>query len=330
MMTMTQKKRAVVSIVLFAVIFASLLITATFTDFQVSSILTSKALAGHTYYTNDAFGAAFESFGCTPIYLVLAFSFQIFFWYGFRSKKFSLGLKTVVSGVSLALSVVANFVLFNETMGYILRHLEMEGAASEGYLIITEAFITAVVSFLGLFAVRNFSDESIEKLVRFAIAAIYLTAVSTLMINLIKNPVGRIRFRAMNMYPGDEKCGFANFARWYEVNGQWIPKDEMITLFGTSDALRSFPSGHTSEAGCSYALIMLNDALGIKNKKVRTILWILPILFTGTVAVSRIVVGAHFFSDVLVGGTISFVCMIILREIFICKGSNVKLLFGKN
>ena len=47
----------------------------------------------------------------------------------------------------------------------------------------------------------------------------------------------------------------------------------------------------------SYGLIMLADSLGIKSKGKRAALWICPILFTGIVAVSRIVVGAHFFSD---------------------------------
>ena len=47
------------------------------------------------------------------------------------------------------------------------------------------------------------------------------------------------------------------------------------------------------------------------------------------VAISRIVVGAHFFSDVLMGGTLAFVSMIIAREIFIFKGAHLKAVFGK-
>ena len=49
---MTRKKRAWLSVSLFLVIFAGLLITATFTDLQVSRILTNSALAAHTYLTN--------------------------------------------------------------------------------------------------------------------------------------------------------------------------------------------------------------------------------------------------------------------------------------
>jgi membrane-associated phospholipid phosphatase len=103
----------------------------------------------------------------------------------------------------------------------------------------------------------------------------------------------------------------------------------MRALFGTTDALKSFPSGHTCSAGTVYCLLMLLDVFNVKSKGKRAVSWIAAITYTGMVAVSRIIVGAHFFSDVLMGGTIAFVSMIIFREIFICKGSNVKAMFGK-
>ena len=56
----------------------------------------------------------------------------------------------------------------------------------------------------------------------------------------------------------------------------------------------------------------------------RIVCWVVPILYTGIVAISRIMVGAHYFSDVLFGGTIVFLGVIIGREIFICKGSHIK------
>ena len=109
-----------------------------------------------------------------------------------------------------------------------------------------------------------------------------------------------------------------------------MDKAQMMTFFGTTDACKSFPSGHTCAAGMSYGLIMLADSLGIKSKGKRAALWICPILFTGIVAVSRIVVGAHFFSDVLMGGTISFLSVMLFREIFILKGANLKAVFAKS
>lgn len=323
---MTQKKKVILGVVLFIVIFAGLLVTATFTDLSISMILTKNALADHTYYTNHTFGAAFESIGCSPMYFMYAFSFGIFFWFFMRKKNMKSAPKAILSGASLIGVLVVNFIALNDIVGYLLRHLDKEDAAGAGYITVTVAFLCILFSFFGIMTVRNFSDESIEKLFRFALATIAIAILSTVIVEIVKGPVGRIRFRAMNMYPENQEYGFAAFQRWYEAKGQWLDSETKTALFGTTDALRSFPSGHTSQAGCSYALIMLNDALGIKNKKMRAFLWILPICFTATVAISRIVVGAHFFSDVLVGGTLSFVSMILFRELFVLKDANLKAL----
>ena len=49
---------------LFIAVFGALLVTATFTDLQVSNILTAKALAAHTYYTNETvYGVVLEAVG---------------------------------------------------------------------------------------------------------------------------------------------------------------------------------------------------------------------------------------------------------------------------
>ena len=58
---------------LFIAVFGALLVTATFTDLQVSNILTAKALAAHTYYTNETvYGVVLEAVGSSPVYLMLA------------------------------------------------------------------------------------------------------------------------------------------------------------------------------------------------------------------------------------------------------------------
>lgn len=332
------KKKTIVSIVLFVVIFAALLTTATFTDLQVSHILTSKALADHTYITNDTFGAMFEAVGSVPTYFMLSFAFEILFWAVVRKNKEGKALSYVVSfGLAVA-AVVTNFILLNDSFNYVLKHIYLtddSGAfTTGGYLIGIELFLALLFAFFEILAVNNFSDESISKLVNFAFAVIIAAAIATIFIEVIKKPIGRIRYRAMNLDPENEIHGFSAFARWFEINGsKWkeLYPDHASKLaeFGSTDAFKSCPSGHTNAAGSTYYLIMLICALGIEKKWKKVLLWVFPIVFTGVVAVSRIVVGAHFFSDVLIGGTIPFVLMIIVREIFICKGSHVKALLGK-
>ncbi len=329
---MTRKKKSILSVLLFVLIFCALLATATFTDLQVSNILAAPNLADHTYLSNNTFGVTFEALGSDPIYLAFAFAFMILFWYSLRKKSLSAAPKTILAAVMAVCSFIACYVLCSDTMEYVHEHLvniEHSQISAPAWLTVMQIITAAFICALGLLAVRCFSDEQIENLFTFAVATLVFVIVSTAVLHLIKGPVGRIRFRAMNMYPDSSEYGFAKFARWYEINGQWISKDQMVTLFGTTDALKSFPSGHTCAAGASYCLPMLNDTLRIRNKGVRALLWVCPVVITGLVAIGRIVVGAHFFSDVLVGGSFAFVCMIIAREIFVLKGANFKALIGK-
>ena len=164
---------------------------------------------------------------------------------------------------------------------------------------------------------------------KFVFAFVIMAIVANVLIMIIKDPVGRMRYRAMNSELGKELGGFtANFQNWYESRGgqpeEWSALFE--STYGVSDAFKSFPSGHTCAAGMTYALIMLPDVLGTKNKGLRALCWIFPVAFTGLVAISRIVVGAHFFSDVLMGGTIAFVCMMFAREAVIFRFEHFKCL----
>lgn len=319
---MTKRTKTVVSMLLFALVFGGLLITATFMDLQISKTLTANVLAEHNYYTNDAFGTVFEILGSAPVYMMIAFAAQILFWHIARnfSKK---GVKEILELLLVIVGTVSYFAFAKQSTGYFLQHVGAEPMEDAAFVKIVEIVIACMATFFGTMTVRNFKNESIEKLVMFAIAVLCVAAAANIIVGIVKGPVGRMRFRAMNTI-GD----FSHYTRWYVMNGQ-MPDEELIRLFGTTDACRSFPSGHTCAAGMSYCLVMLIPALKIEEKWKKAALWLFPITFTGVVAVSRIVVGAHFMSDVLMGGTIAFLSMIIFREIFVVKGENVKALFSK-
>jgi membrane-associated phospholipid phosphatase len=225
--------------------------------------------------------------------------------------------------ISTGCGVASYCVMYKDVLRYIVRQIGIEDSLKTPFITFSMVFMGCITCFLGTLAVRNFKDETIKKLLIFAIAVIIVAAVANGLVNLIKIPVGRPRYRAMNTDSASYIGGFKNYKRWYEINGQ-MDENSLVMFYGSTDACKSFPSGHTCSAGMSYTLIMLIDVLRIKSKKAKVLLWVCPIVYTGIVAVSRIMVGAHFFSDVLVGGTFAFVTMIIVREIFICRGSHLK------
>ena len=96
-------------------------------------------------------------------------------------------------------------------------------------------------------------------------------------------------------------------------------------LFGAEDTCKSFPSGHTYCAAITFALICLPDLFeSFKKRWVKAICWTVPAAYTLTVAISRIVVGAHYLSDVLVGGTLAFTLVIVIREVLILNCAHFK------
>lgn len=352
-MKLSVKAKTILAVALFIVIFVGLLLIATFCDFQVSEILTKRALGDGEYFSDDFFGVLFECVGCVPIYMMIAFACCVFFWCGLKIVKDKNKALGVIVSVVCAIGVVAVcWYTVKDVFKYLMEHLAADVIAANngsvsGTLRAIDEFrhnftVYAVEAALGLLiavpailATKMFTKETLIKLVRFIIAAGIGILVANVLIMIVKDPVGRMRFRAINSAEGAAliEAGKApGFTRWYHLNGQ--PSEEVLLVFekmyGVDDAFKSFPSGHTCSAGTVYALIMIPDLFQLKHKKgAKIACWTVPIVYTGLIAISRIVVGAHYMSDVLIGGTLAFVCIAIAWEVAIRGGEHFFALFPR-
>lgn len=107
-------------------------------------------------------------------------------------------------------------------------------------------------------------------------------------IQLVKTVWGRVRFREL-----DEV--FSNFTPWYLPQG--------ITGYD------SFPSGH---AAMGWMLLPLMILLIIKNRWLKYLVFSLICCWAIAVASSRVVIGAHYSSDILFGSFLiifTFYCL---------------------
>lgn len=339
------KSRTIISICIFVVVFTILITIASIYDFQVSQILTKNALKEGDYISNDFFGVVGEAVGTSPIYIVIAVCTSLLCW--FFAKSFDKKAWSIVLAVVFAIAgAVAWWFYIKDIFKYVLEHAAAQiGAAAgsvvyefrhDGAVMAIEWLIAFTLDALTVLVFKNLKKETLKKLLWWVIAALVAAVVANLVIMFVKDPVGRMRFRAINSSVGQaliQSGQVQGYTPWYIRNGQ--PSKDIIETFvsnypGASDAFKSFPSGHTCAAGMSYALIMLPDVVDFKHKKFGKIAcWVAPIVITMLVAISRIVVGAHYMSDVTFGGTIAFVCFIIAREIFVCKGSHFFSLFPK-
>ena len=151
----------------------------------------------------------------------------------------------------------------------------------------------AFVLFFGQFIIID--EKTKRTLIILAFAGIAVWGAQTLIIEGTKYLWGRVRFRDL-LASGS----YDAFTSWLHPNG--------------INGNKSFPSGHTASAGVCYLLMTL-PFISEKLKNKKTQLFIIAFIYTGIVAFTRLVMGAHYLSDVTVGGLVSFTCVIVAIKI---------------
>jgi membrane-associated phospholipid phosphatase len=124
-----------------------------------------------------------------------------------------------------------------------------------------------------------------------ALTGIAVTLIQSGVIESVKFIWGRVRFRDLL-----KDGSYDRFTAWYHPNG----------LNGN----KSFPSGHTASAATAYLMMLLPYAS--KNwKKYYYVCFLMPFVHTSVVAYTRLVMGAHYLSDVTMGGSVCFALVLI-------------------
>jgi len=173
------------------------------------------------------------------------------------------------------------------------------------------AIISGVISLsLVLFVAIKFnSDWNYYK--KYAWIVVLLAILNPLLfIQITKILCGRIRYRDLI------DLGFENYTPWYSPPGPSLQHS-------------SFPSGHTAMGWMLLPLIVV-----ICKKELHVfikVLLIIPIIFWGLfVSFSRVIIGAHFASDVLFSTGMAFFVLILLYYFFYIRKEIVNEISQKN
>lgn len=158
--------------------------------------------------------------------------------------------------------------------------------------------VGAIILFIvTLLIIKKVGNEKLRELRKVGIVLIILVVAEMVLVNVVKILWARPRMRSIESV--DE------FVHWYRVNGP------------TGDnELKSFPSGHTANGFVMLAYTMFLPYF--KNIKKN---WFaaFAIAWGSAVAMSRVVLGAHFLSDVLVGSYITILAFFIIHRIVMGK-----------
>lgn len=127
---------------------------------------------------------------------------------------------------------------------------------------------------------------------RMAAAFLLVIFADILVVNLIKIPWGRARMRLVASDPR------AYFMPWWQPGTEL--RDTLVAAGVAAEEFKSFPSGHSANSS-SLLLLSLLPVFHPQWDRRKTALFCVGFGWALAVAVSRIVMGAHYLTDTAVG-----------------------------
>ncbi|MBE5741851.1 MAG: phosphatase PAP2 family protein [Clostridiales bacterium] len=316
---MKQKSKLILSVTFIAT-FLVVFLLATFYDLEISRAICR--LTGETYLSNNLFGRFFETFGESPLYIICGFATANFARGCLKIKK--NWLKITLTVFCVALGVLAYYIVFQRMTEYACEHFgkiefyeKLGTYLTCGWLVLAGGAIA-----LTLYLTFKIPEKYLKGLIAFSFSVLIALILAQGWVQGVKSIVGRQRYRAIKVLEYHELDSLIDYSKWFVINGKRVVTEEMLALGIAKDGYKSFPSGHTCAAAMSFTLIFLPDFLGLeegKRVKLKGIMIGVSFLFTALVALSRIVVGAHYLTDVLFGAGWTYlsawVSKIIMKKI---------------
>ena len=248
------------------------LILGSFFDLQIS-----KAIVD----TNNSFGAFIETYGATLGYGMIPIGGTLCFLGLFPRPR----LWQKILGIFLVLLAIG-------LSSYLLGDSFTTSDTSYGFTVTSPLSYGLATLFMLLFSVFTIvltDKRNLDLTLRIGVVIIVAILIQYLIVTLFKSLNCRPRYRFI--YDSNLNTENETFRAWY----QFTP----FKYHG--DAHKSFPSGHTAQAGMVLLLASMSPILRFRFKRCNYVLFGIGLIYTLLVAYSRVRYGAHFLSDVSVG-----------------------------
>ena len=268
-------------------VFIITLIIGSFFDYEIS----------HSLFSNkDTFGLVISVLGTIPGYGMFAF----------------------IGGGAVALAIHRDYKTWIKVILYVLA-VACLGSATyfsgkeffgpNGFTDIAPVFVGYLIAFpvmagvttLGYFMCRKSEHEYLWLFLLIMLIALIIALVPG--VTLIKSIFHRPRFRSV------ETIGL-EFHPWYEAS-----KDYQLYPDTLKEEFKSFPSGHSATAMAFPVMAIFLPYINKDYKKYVLPCYIAGLAWALLVMFARILVGAHYLSDVSMGAILTITMMIVSLEI---------------
>lgn len=266
---------------------------------SVFIILMAVLAVGNLDYTiskaiineHSIFARFFDIFGELPATVGLILGVTLLYGGRNRSKRWWNILSTIITGIFVSLF---SFMMWFNITRYIF-HEDISKITIFAYVIV---FVLTLATIACSFYFAHTKGNKWTGLKRHAWLLIVVIISEMIIVNIIKGIWARPRMRTI-------VTGENEFKHWYEING-WTNDND----------LKSFPSGHAANAW--VGLVYMIFIPYIKSIKMKW--YIIGASVWGTcLALARVILGAHFLSDVLVGSYITIFLFIIFEKLILSR-----------
>lgn len=288
-------------------LFVALLLVGTFYDLEIAKAVAD--LKERQYQSQNLFGRFFETIGEMPLYVLGGLCCSIIFSY--LSKRKSTAVVIVLKIACVALALFAFYFMFYRLFKYLSIHFGFEEYLGSAVDYISYVLLGALTTGILFYYSKNNSVDFLNKILPLTFIALATALTSVILSQGIKLIFNRYRFCTLNAIDR-----FDLYSKWLPLKGK-LPITELMSGAGVqSDGAKSFPSGHVA----SGSLVILITALPalfdkLNTKKARIIINASVWAYIVLLMISRMVMGKHYLTDVLIGLGITLVCYFVCTKI---------------
>lgn len=267
-------------------------------------------IAQAVFSKDNTFGLVCSAIGTLPGYMILAVIGGGFASIAFRSKDYKLIYKIILYIVGALAFICAIF--FSGREFFSANAFYNPSLKWLGFLIVVPFALGS--AYLGHYISKNSVTSKQWLILAIMAFAIFLALVPG--VTLFKEIFHRPRFRCVEAYEA------VSFHSWWERCSNY--KDLMAEFNIIKEEFKSFPSGH---AGACAVVMLAGTILPLFNKKyekIQLIVFYAGLAWTLFIAFTRMLVGAHFLSDVSMGMMLTIIFALIMNEVLISLNKKYK------